>query len=265
MPELPEKARKVLELPWQNGPIRGALGTMAQIEVPEGQMFLDGDATRRFLELNQNPTNGSELGLVAADNLDWVVTFEYSDIGHVKDDEKANLDAGELLKSLQEGNQQGNELRKKRGWDTVTLTGWALPPRYDDATHNLEWATRIQGDLTGSVTVNHSIRLLGRTGVMEALLLVSPEQYEGALPACKKMLGGYSYLPGQRYSEFRQGDRIAEIGLAGLITGGAIAAAAKSGILAKAGKGIVKLVVVAGAGIAALFAKVFGRKQAASE
>jgi uncharacterized membrane-anchored protein len=259
-PPISEKARKILELPWQNGPVNGSLGTKAQITVPAGQMFLDGDATRRFLELNHNPTNGSELGLVAAEDLEWVVTFEFSDIGHVKDDDKASLDADAILADMRKGNAEGNKTRTSRGWDSVSLTGWATPPRYDAATHNLEWATNIQNDTTRNVTVNHSIRLLGREGVMEALLLVPPEQYPVALPACKTMLGGFAYLPGHRYAEFREGDRIAEIGLTGLITGGALAVAAKSGLLGKAGKGIIKLLVVIGVACAAVIGKLFGKK-----
>lgn len=264
-PEVLAKEKAIMAIPWQPGPVTGSLGALAEIAVPEGQLFVDGDGARRFLELNHNPTNGDELGMVAAADFSWVVTFEYSDIGHVNDDEKADLDAEALLASLREGNTEGNKLRQARGWSTLTLAGWALAPRYDVVTNNLEWATNVRGDQSGVVTVNHDIRLLGRTGVMEAGLLVSPENYQAALAASKAMLAGFSFESGQRYDEFRQGERVAELGLAGLITGGAIAAAAKTGFLAKAGKGVIKLVVLAGAGIATLAAKLLGKKNAASE
>jgi len=264
VPESPRE-RALTALPWQNGPITGALGYIAEIKVPEGQRYLDGDGARRLLEIDQNPTSGRELGLVAAADMSWVMIFEFSEVGHVEDDEKGDLDADKVLASLREGNAAGNEARRSRGWETVSLVGWALPPTYDAQSKNLEWATNVRNDTTMGVTVNHNIRLLGRSGVMEAGLLASPEDYSAGLAASKAILPGFSFKVGQRYDEFREGDRIAEYGLTGLITGGAIAVAAKSGLLAKAGKGIVKLVLVGAAAVAGLISRIFGRKRASSD
>jgi uncharacterized membrane-anchored protein len=242
---------------WQKGPVTGSLGNIAQIEVPAGFIFTDGDGTRTFLKLNENPTNGQELGMVMPADLSWAATFEFSDSGHVKDDEKEELDADNLLKSLREGNEGGNEQRKKMGWTTVSLIGWAMPPKYDDTTHNLEWATKVQDDGDKHITINHNIRLLGRSGVMEASLMAPDERYQGALPDARRLLAGYGFKSGHQYAEYREGDKLAQYGLTGLITGGAIAVAAKSGLLQKFGKLIVVGVAAAGAGIA----KLFGRKK----
>jgi len=54
---------------------------------------------------------------------------------------------------------------------------------------------------------------------------------------------------------------VAGYGLTALVAGGAAGIAAKSGLLAKLGKGIVYLVVGAVAGIGAIFKKLFGRSQ----
>lgn len=256
-PQLSERAKALLAIHWQNGPMSGSLGDVAEVAVPEGFVFADGDGTRKFLELNENPTNGRELGMVAAPDFSWVATFEFQDIGYVKDEEKAELNGDEILSSLREGNEEGNKARKAHGWTTVSLLGWAQPPKYDETTHNLEWATRVQDDTDKHVTVNHNIRLLGRGGVMEASLMTGPDDYAAALPAAKKMLDGYQFKTGQKYSEWRQGDKVAAIGLTGLITGGALAAAAKSGLLgklgtvfAKGGKAIILGIAAAGAAIA---------------
>jgi uncharacterized membrane-anchored protein len=260
-PVLSEKEKAFRAIPWQTGPIDGSLGDIAAIQVPAGVTFTEGAGTRRFLELNQNPTNGSELGMIASDDFRWVVIFEFSDIGHVKDDEKAELDAEAILGSLREGNVRGNEMRRSRGWHTVTLLGWASSPRYDEITNNLEWGTKIQDDVEKNITVNHSIRLLGRDGVMEVNVLVGPEEYASSLAAVKEVLKGYSFKAGHRYQEWRPGERVAAIGLTGLITGGAIAAAGKAGVLGKMGKGLGKLIAAGAAGLAALGAKLFGRKK----
>jgi uncharacterized membrane-anchored protein len=43
------------------------------------------------------------------------------------------------------------------------------------------------------------------------------------------LLQNYSFNEGEKYSEFRSGDKIAEYGLSALIVGGAAAAAVKTG------------------------------------
>ena len=57
-----------------------------------------------------------------------------------------------------------------------------------------------------------------------------------------------------------RGDKVAEYGLTALIAGGVGAAAAKSGILAKMGKGIIAALLAAIAGLRSLAARLFGRK-----
>lgn len=260
-PEIAARARELLAIKWQPGPVSGSLGDVAELSVPEDVVFADADGARRYLEINQNPTSGNERGMVAAADLSWVMIFEFSDIGYVDDEEKEELDADAILQSLREGNAQSNEIRRSRGWGTVSLIGWAEPPRYEPNSHNLEWATKGQNDQDQGITINHNIRILGRRGVMEATLLVSPEEYATVLPAARKLLESFSYKAGERYAEYRKGDRIAQVGLIGLMTGGAVAAAAKTGILAKLGKGAVKIIAVIGAGAAALLSRLFGRKK----
>lgn len=259
-PEILEKIRQIESIGWKHGPTTGDL-KYATINVPEGAMFADGAGTRKYLELNHNPTNGDELGMVVAEDHSWFVIFDFSDIGFVKDEEKDEIDANAILESLREGTAEANKTRQQRGWDTVTVVGWASSPRYEPTTHNLEWATKLKNDKSNAESINHDIRLLGRGGVMEVGLVVGPENYAQTLPSTRKLLEGFTFKDGQRYSEFKPGDKVAEIGLIGLMTGGAVAVAAKTGILAKLGKGIFKIGAAIIAGIGALLSKLFGRKK----
>jgi uncharacterized membrane-anchored protein len=95
---------------------------------------------------------------------------------------------------------------------------------------------------------------------MEVDLVAGPTLAEAALPDFEAMLEGFSYLPGQRYAEWRAGDKIAEYGLTALIAGGAGAVAAKSGLLGKLGKGLIALAVAAVAGLKGIISRVLGRK-----
>jgi uncharacterized membrane-anchored protein len=190
--------------------------------------------------------------------------FEFNDLGYVRDDEKDKLDASAILKSIQEGTTYANEERAKMGSAPIEVVGWEIPPSYNPQTHNLEWAIKAQSE--GHGFVNYNVRLLGRKGVMSATLLVDPEEMAQTLPAFRGLLGDYTFTSGQRYAEYRAGDKVAQYGLAALVVGGAAAGAAKLGLfawLAVLLKKAWKLVVVAVVAVASVFKRFIhgGRKE----
>jgi uncharacterized membrane-anchored protein len=240
---------------WQRGPCSGALGEIAKIEVPSGYVFADGNDTRLLMEYMHNPTSGAELGFIASTDSDWFVVFQFEETGYIKDDEKDSLDAGAMLKAIKKGNDEANKERIKRGWSPLKIIGWQQTPRYNSVTNNLEWA--IQGEAEGHQVINWHTRLLGRKGVMRVTLVTDPEQVQTTLPHYESLIGGFDYNPGNRYAEYRQGDKIAKYGLSALIVGGAAAAAAKSGLLKYLWKGFIVLVLAA----VGFVKKLFGRKK----
>jgi uncharacterized membrane-anchored protein len=188
----------------------------------------------------------------------WFVVFTYDPSGYVKDDERDELDANVILKNLRRATDAGNRERARRGWATLTINGWMTSPYYDESTHNLTWATSIT-DASGEKVVNHSVRLLGRGGVMHVDLVAGPEQIDDIMLDFEDIVAGFEFKSGHRYAEWRAGDRVAAYGLTGLIVGGAGIAAVKSGLLAKLWK-----VLVAGlAAVGAFFKRIFGRKRPA--
>jgi uncharacterized membrane-anchored protein len=262
--EQPSQKEEQPKIPWQVGPTTGQLGDIAQINIPKGFRFTGKAGTQQLLVLTHNVPSGSELGAVVGDDATstWFMIFEFQDTGYVKDDEKDKLDAGALLKSLQEGTEQGNEERKRRGWRALHVTGWDRTPYYDPATHNLTWATHVRGDdPKDSGSVNHSIRLLGRRGTINVDLVADPEEYAASLPAFNTLISGFAYNQGNRYSDFTAGDKVAEYGLAALIAGGAGAVALKTGLLAKLWKFIVVGVVAIAGFIKRMFRSIFGKEE----
>lgn len=234
--------REVLALSWQPGPADARIGDVATLKVPEGLLFLDSAGTRRFLELNGNPPRNDRYTLSAKD-FSWFAVFFFEDSGYVKDDEKLDPDA--LLKSLQANDGPGNEERKRLGMRPLYTDGWHVPPHYDVTTKRLEWGMRLRTD-DGRSSVNYTIRLLGRRGVMRAVLVSDPQSLDRDIAVFKAALRGYDFAGGERYAEFRAGDRIAEYGLAALVLGGAAAVATKTGF----GKSIIKLLVIGGIAVA---------------
>lgn len=250
-------AQESNELPagWTPGPVAGKLGNRATVNVPEGYLFLDAAATKRFLEMNQNIPDGDELGTIfkAGEGGGWFAVFSYSDTGHIDDGEKDTIDAAELLSSMKEGNQIANRERAKRGWSALNLEGWHKEPFYDQTTNNLTWATRLVSD--GEPVINHSVRLLGREGLMSAQLVADPDSILLSTIEFEHVMQGYSFNEGSRYAEFRSGDKIAEYGLTALIVGGGAAAAVKGGLFQKLWKAIVLGFVALLGGLKKLFAR----------
>jgi uncharacterized membrane-anchored protein len=263
-PELtPAQFNEILrkELSWTDGPKTVKLGSHAEVEMPSGYSFIGRADTQKLMQLYGNDLTREEQGLIAPSNDlgGWFIIFEFDPVGYVKDEEE--IDQAELLKSLKEGNAQGNKERIARGAPPLELIGWEVPPSYNAQTNNLEWCTKLSSE--GEIILNHNIRLLGRRGVMSVTLVCDPGVFEEARSQTNMLLTHYNYVSGERYSEWVAGDKIAEYGLTALVAGGALAVAAKSGLLGKLIKPIIIGVLVVGGAIGSVFKKLFGRKQVA--
>lgn len=244
------------KLAWQVGPTEGRIAAKATIKVPQGYLFLDEQNTRRFLELAGNPPKDGHF-LFAPDSLKWFSVFSFNASGYVKDDEK--IDPDELLKSLKESDGPSNDERKRLGLEALYTDGWEVPPHYDPQSKRLEWGMRLKQQ-SGQMVVNYTSRLLGRSGVMSAILVSNPGSLPQNTQDFKAALQQFSYVSGEQYSEFKQGDKIAEYGLAALILGGAAAVATKKGFWAVIGgffaafwKLIAGVAIAATAGLRSMF------------
>src|SRR5262249_35443168 len=154
------------KLHWVKGATTVDVVGDSKLEIPEGYVFLNKADTRKFLELNENLSDGSEV-MVAPESLAWSAYISFSDDGYVKDDEK--IDADELLKRVKQNTESANEERRKRGWAEMHVLGWAVPPAYNAETKRLEWAPRLRG---GSGTaVNFFTKILGRKGHTTVILV----------------------------------------------------------------------------------------------
>lgn len=240
---------------WQQGPSIGNLSGTAEVQIPASYLFAGANDTRVLMEAMQNPTSGKEMGFIAPAGLDWFVVFEFDNVGYVRDDEKNSLDADAMLESIKRGTEASNKERQRRGWPIMTILGWEQKPHYDETTHNLEWA--IRGESEGHLVINYNTRLLGRGGVMRVTLVTDPTTLSPTLPKFKNVLAGFDFKQGQKYAEFRQGDKVAKYGLTALVVGGASAVAVKTGMF----KWIWKVLVVAFLALVAFLKNLFSRKK----
>lgn len=262
-PKEEEYVAKLRALDWVRGPRTVEIGGNSTLSLPEGYVYLDAANTKKFEELNENLSDGKEV-MIAPKNLQWSAYLIFEDEGYVKDDEKIDADA--ILKSLKEGTEEANEERKRRGWSELHVVGWSIPPAYNSGTKRLEWATLLQAQ--GGQSTNFFTKVLGRRGFTTIILVSAPDNTAAAVSALNGVLTGYRFNQGETYADWRPGDKVAEYGLAGLIAGGAVAAAAKTGLLKGLWKFLVagiaafwKLLVAGAVALAAGFKSLFKRKQ----
>src|SRR3569833_1192835 len=252
---------KLRALDWVKGPTTVTVSGNSTLKLPEDYVFLDAANTAKFEELTHNLSGGKEV-LLGPRSLQWAAYLVFGDDGYVKDDEKIDADA--ILNSLKSSTERANEERRRRGWEEMHIIGWAVSPAYNTTTKRLEWATLFESQSERGV--NFFTKILGRRGVTSVVLVSSPDDQAASVAALNQVLTGYEFNTGERYAEYKPGDKVAEYGLTGLILGGAVAAAAKTGLLkgfwklivgfaVAAWKVIVAGVVAAMAGLKSLFSK----------
>ncbi len=233
------------EIPFEHtlGPAKVKIGSdLAVMDLPEGFAYLDKETTVKLLKQTGNFPDGNELGCLlmeAEEGAFWVV-ISYEEMGYVKDDDAADIDADELLDGFREGTAAANEERKKQGMAPLNLVGWGEEPRYEPSHHHLVWA--LIGESEGDKVVNFNTRVLGREGVMSMNLICSPDDLPRYKPVMNDLLKATTYVEGKRYADYKEGDKVSEAGLIALVAGGA--AAAKLGFFAKIGKFLLRLLVV---------------------
>ena len=79
----------------------------------------------------------------------------------------------ELLQSLKDGTEAGNEEREKMGIGPIKVTRWIEPPAYDAASHRLVWSAEavLKVGKDPDPTINYNTYVLGREGYISANLI----------------------------------------------------------------------------------------------
>lgn len=225
-------------------------GDLAKVDTGSRFGFLSGaEAERLLVDIWGNPKEAATgvLGVLVPENFDasggpnsWAVIITYQDMGHVDDDDAADVDADELMETLQAQQVSENEERKRLGYGAITVVGWARPPSYDATQKKAIWAEHLRFETAASDTLNYNIRVLGRSGVLVLNAVADMAQLHQIETAEPGILAAASFAPGNTYADFdAETDKVASVGIAGLIAGG-LAVAAKGGLL----KGLIAFLAV---------------------
>ncbi|MFO1052054.1 MAG: DUF2167 domain-containing protein [Planctomycetota bacterium] len=240
-------------------------GDIATLDLPAGWQYLQQQQARFVVEqVWGNPPRPSTLGLVAPPGFqemqsDWAIIVSFEEEGYVKDDDAGSIDYSELLSTMQKGATEANTERKKQGYPTLDIVGWAEQPHYDATEKKLYWAKSLRFEGEPGLTLNYDVRVLGRRGVLVMQAVASVDDLQTVAAGCKQVLAGTEFATGHRYSDFDGNiDKVAAYGIGGLIAGKILL---KAGLL----KLLLKPLLIGGALIIGLFAKLLGGKKAKAE
>jgi uncharacterized membrane-anchored protein len=196
------------------------------------------------------------------DENSWGVIVSYTDDGHIDDGDAAGINYDDLLKSMQEDSQQESEERKKQGYSSLELVGWAASPHYDNATHKLYWAQNLKSGGSDENSLNYDVRILGRTGVLSLNAIAPMKSLSQIETDMKEVLTLADFNQGNRYEDFNSGtDNVAAYGIGALVAGKVLAKVGFFAVALKFLAGAWKLIAFGAIGIFGWLSKVlFGRK-----
>jgi len=214
-------------------------GDLVTLSVPEDFYFLDADdAATVLVDMWGNPPGQDVLGMLFPSDItpldydSWAVTIEYSDDGHVSDDDVSEIDYDELLEEMQDDARAANPDRIDEGYEPIEIVGWAEPPHYVASSRKLYWAKEIQFGEMEETTLNYEIRALGRTGVLSMTFIAPTSQLDAINASREAVLAMVDFNPGRRYEDFDSNiDKVAAYGVGALVAG---KVAAKTGLLGAA-------------------------------
>ena len=266
--EKPTREQIEARLRYRTGRVTVRSG-LATLDLPADFRYLDAQETDVVLRAWGNPAGHEALGMLVPAGVrvlapeGWGVIITFSEDGYVKDDDAAKIDYRKLLTTMQQATRDANPERAKAGYATVELVGWAEPPHYDSLAHKLYWAKDLKFTDDSAHTLNYSVRVLGRRGVLVLNAVSSMDQLEPVRRDMAKVIGFVEFSGGHRYADFIPGtDKVAEYGIAALIAGGLAAKAGLFKVLLGALIALKKAIALGLVAAAAFLRKLFRRKPA---
>lgn len=260
-----EAAMTAVRAALKPGPADIALGKQATLKLPEGYSFVPQAQANQLMKAMGNGDDPTRLGLILPPDGNGFVVPRYIDAGYIKDDEAADWNADELLTSLEEGTEESNKERLARGLPQMDIVGWSQKPAYDKASHRLVWAieTKDKGVADEEHGVNYNTYVLGREGYLSMNLVSGIDSLADNKPFAQTLLAKTSFNTGKTYADFDAAtDKVAEYGIAALVTGVAAKKLGLFAVLAAFFAKFAKIIAIAAFALVAGIGKFFKRDKA---
>src|SRR5579884_1802623 len=227
------------------GPSRVTLsGRAGQVSLPANYVFVDGSKAAELLTREGENDVKGVVGLVAQRHaaVEWSAILRYADCGYIKDDEAGKMDADSILNDIKSNTEKENEQGRAHGAKPISVVGWYKKPAYDRSAHVLSWSVLGHEEGAPFNVLNVTSVLFGRYGILISTVVGDEKDAVKLQPQVERVNASLSFPTGADYASYRSGDKVSDVTMTGLVTGGAAAVlygAAKIGLLAKLGKLII--------------------------
>lgn len=206
------------------GPLTVPIEGEASFRVPEGMLWMPkAAAVKLFYAMGVERAHERLAGLLVDPKTGLGAVLMYGKHGHIQSDdaEAWMAKSDEILARIRTNNETRNEWRKTRNVPGLSIDGWAAPPEYVVDKHRLIWSIQTT-ELPGhdAPQIQYFAYVLGRDTTIGMLSLVKGRDIEAVKARLEPLISGLQFYDGKRYEDFNQTtDRIAEIGVIGLIAG----------------------------------------------
>ena len=232
-----------------------------ELDILEHEYYLKGNK-----DINQyswwtfgKPSDGEDLVIFGGT---YTVYINFIDEGYVTLDDWKSIDTDVWIKEMRNTAKTNAEIFKKQKLDYVENIDWISEPEFDDKNNNVNYSYEVLWN-DGVKTLESKNILLGRKGYLGIVFVfeVTPDtNLVQEANFSKEFVQYINFKEGSRHEDYKSGDKVAAIGIGGLVAGTlGVKALAKAGILAKFLPLLAKFWWIILAPIAAIFG--FARKK----
>ncbi|GEM48476.1 DUF2167 domain-containing protein [Deinococcus cellulosilyticus] len=183
-----------------------------QVQPASSIRFLNSqDANHVIYDVWGGSPDSSIIGMLLPRNLSpvseggWGLSLQHLDTGYVDARRWKNIDAKQLLKTLQKNSQ-------------AEVLNWALPPTFNPQTGVLMFATEVKLPGAQDTAIFPKVLLLGREGLLLMKGIIEKKHWEGMKATLQDLAFSVTFQDGYRYTDVQAGDRLYDYGMTALIT-----------------------------------------------
>ena len=211
----------------------------AKVSILENEIYLD-----NFNDINQYnwwtyvlPAEKDIVMLIRGSGYD--VYLDYVDDGYVKLDDWKNVDPKDFLSQMRDIAKSNANYLKEKKLDYVNKIDWIFKPTLNNENKSVSYSYKVDWN-SGAESMESKNIILGKKGYLESAFVVSyKKDMDLKLESdfSKDFVNGVVFEEGFKYSDYKPGDKLAAVGIGGLVAGSlGVKALAKSGILLKLAK-----------------------------
>lgn len=166
-------------------------GYPIELNLPSGYIYLDRNLTEKILVgALGNPKSSMQdiIGMIVAGDISKLFAIEYSDVGHVRDDNAHEFDFDVVLYDYKRSNGINAE--------------WAWTPEYDKGRHM--WSVPFMEVSANEEELNHMMFKFGKTELVKIISVISPTDIGWLSKNNKTIADCVQFSPGHRYEDYNE-------------------------------------------------------------